>query len=574
MNWPTPGRSLRIARVEYRRSLRAVGSNPVQLLGMGFFVLLFVALPTAGGVYAVHRFGHRIAELSFLLTIARGGTAVGWLGITVVLAARAVGKTARIDRETGMLTTVPPRDVVGGLLLAELARVLSIVTIPLVALSATWSVVLGTPVPFVAILLTVLAFLVSALLVGHLFGVLFKTVFARSELLTRYKTAVFALLFVVYMGAVMSNALGRLMIRLATLLQDVPLAWFGDVLLLGVPGVEPSLARVAGAVALVAVGVPALLLADVRAATRLWYADAVKPDVKDRSSESSSSTATRLNSVSDGLLAAVASRPTRSVTANVWRRTKRAPIRLIYVVYPLLLLTGSIQGVVSTGDVPVEFPVVMALYGTWAIGATALNPFGDEGTMLPLTLTSTIRGDQFVRGYALAATLVGLPLVVAATTVTGALSPLELTETLALTAISVGLGVVGTVVAIGVGTLFPRFGEVRVTRSRRVVVPSKTAFAVYSFVVVLGFVAATVAAVPAGAAMVSAMVEFWSTVLWNPIEISAGIVRLVGGTVAVLLGVVAPLVAYRYTVRQFETYTLDGTSESRTSLFDWLPFAP
>lgn len=547
-----------------------MGSNLIQLLGMGVFVLLFIVLPTVGGVYAISQFGHQIAELSFLLTIARGGTAVGWIGITIMFAMRAVGKTARIDHEIGMLTTVPPRDVVGGLLLAELAHILSIVLIPLIALSATWSIVLGTPIPFVAILLTMLMFLISALLAGHLFGVLFKTVFARSELLTRYKTVIFAILFVVYMGAVMSNTLGTVMTRLGTLLQDVPLAWFGDALLLGVSGVEPSFARVIGVVALIAVGVPALLLADVRAATQLWYTDAVKPGAQDHSDESSSFTATGRGSADNRLLAAVASRPTRSVTANVWRRTKRAPIRLIYVVYPLFLLTGSIQGIISTGDVPVAFPVMMALYGTWAIGATALNPFGDEGTMLPLTLTSTMRGAQFVRGYALAAILVGLPLVVVVTAITGVLSPLELTETLALTVATAGLGIIGTVVAIGVGTLFPRFSEVRVTRSRHVVVPSKTAFVVYSIIVVFGFVAAAVAAVPAGAAMVSTMVEFWSTVLWTSIEISIETVRIIGGAVAIVLGVVAPLIAYRYTARRFNTYTLDKTSESHTSFFDFL----
>lgn len=548
-----------------------MGSNPVQLLGMGVFTLLFVALPTAAGTYAIYQFGHQIAELPFLLPVARGATAVGWIGLTVMLAARTVGKTGRIDHETGMLTTVPPRDVVGGLLLAELLRILSIVTIPVLTLSVTWSVVLGTPIPFVAIPLTVLMFLVSALLTGHLFGVLFKTVFARSELLARYKTVVFLLLFAGYMGLVMSNALGWALTRLGTLLQDVPLAWFGDVLLLSVPDAGISIARVVGTVVLVAIAVPLLLRIDMRAAIGLWYADAVKPDAKDRSSTLSAFT-TGLDSGDDGFLRAVASRPTCAVSANVWRRTMRAPIRLIYVVYPLFLLTGSIQSIVSTGDVPAEFPFLMALYGTWAIGATALNPFGDEGTMLPLTLTSTIRGEQFVRGYALAAILVGLPVVVVVTAITGVVSPLELTETLALTAASVGLGVVGTVVAIGVGTLFPRFGEVRVTRSRRVVVPSKTAFVVYSIVVVLGFGGAAVAAIPAGAAMVSTMVEFWSTVFWHPIEIPVGIVRLVGGVMAVVLGVVAPMIAYRYTVRRFETYTFDEAAGFRTSLQDWLPF--
>ncbi|MFB9805535.1 hypothetical protein ACFFQF_09290 [Haladaptatus pallidirubidus] len=48
MNWPNPRRSASIARVEYRRSIRAMLKNPVQLLGFAFFLLLFVGVPTLG----------------------------------------------------------------------------------------------------------------------------------------------------------------------------------------------------------------------------------------------------------------------------------------------------------------------------------------------------------------------------------------------------------------------------------------------------------------------------------------------------------------------------------------------
>jgi hypothetical protein len=259
----------------------------------------------------------------------------------------------------------------------------------------------------------------------------------------------------------------------------------------------------------------------------------------------------------DGLLSGVAARPTRAVTANVWRRTKRAPIRLLYGVYPIFMLTGFLQTTVTAGDVSTELPIVVALYGTWVIGASTLNPLGDEGAMLPVTLLSSVRGGQFVRGHVLAVTLVGLPLVVAATALTGYLSPLDPTAWLGLTAASAVLGVAGAIVAVGVGTVFPRFGEVRVTRSRNVVVPSKTAFAVYSVAVVAGFGGAAVAWVPGGADLVSTMIAFWSALLWQELAISATTIRVVGGTVAVLLGVVAPPVAYRYTARTFETYTLD-----------------
>ncbi|WP_227375231.1 hypothetical protein [Haladaptatus halobius] len=557
MNWPTPRKSVRIARVEFVRSFRAVTKNPVQLLGMGVFVLLFVGGATVGGSYAIYRFGDKIAELPFLLDAARGATAVAWIAVAVMVAARAVGKTARIDHEHGILTTVPARDVVGGLLLAEFARVLSVVAVPLLVLSAMWAVVLGSPVPFVAIVSTVTALLVIALLVGHLFGVLFKIAFARSKLLARYKTLVFAAIFVAYFAAIMTNALGSVMVALGRHLQDAPTAWFGDVLVVGFPAANSSPLRMLGALALFLVAVPVLLSLDVRAATRLWYGDAVKPGSGKRPKGGTSKERSDAGFLSeDGPIAGVVSRPTRAVTANVWRRTKRAPIRLIYAVYPVFFFTGFLQQVVSSGEIPSEFPVIVALYGAWVVGATVLNPLGDEGSMLPVTLTSTLRGEQFVRGHVLAATLVTLPVVVGATALTGALSPLAPDVWLSLTAASALLGVAGAVVAVGVGTVFPRFGEVRVTRSRHVVVPSKTAFAVYSVALLAGFVGAAVAAVPEGASLVSNAIAVWSALLWRQVEIPAVALRVVGGAVAVLLGAVAPPVAYRYAARRFDSYVL------------------
>ncbi|PSQ49677.1 hypothetical protein BRD12_05315, partial [Halobacteriales archaeon SW_12_67_38] len=47
-------------------------------------------------------------------------------------------------------------------------------------------------------------------------------------------------------------------------------------------------------------------------------------------------------------------------------------------------------------------PVEIALLVPWLAGATfGLNPFGDEGAVLPATLTGAISGGAFVRGLAL-----------------------------------------------------------------------------------------------------------------------------------------------------------------------------
>ncbi|SIR53233.1 hypothetical protein SAMN05421858_2677 [Haladaptatus litoreus] len=547
MNWPNPRRSASIAKIEYRRSIRAMLKNPVQLLGFAFFLLVFVGGPTLGGSYVAYRFGGQIDQLPDslpLLDFARGGLAVAWLSITALVVARAVGKTGRIDHEAGILTTVPARDAVGGLVLAEFARIGSVVALPLLSISAAWSVALGTPTVFITIVLAMLGLFTTAILAGHIVGLLLKVAFARSELLTQYKSVIAVAGFAVYMAAILSNALGRVMTTLGGLLQDVPTAWLGDVFMLGIPGISVSLSRVGGAVAFVAVTIPVLVSLDVRTATWLWYGDQVQVENKKYDSDESSA----------DFLSGFVSRPTRTVTANVWRRTKRAPLRLLYVVYPVFFMTAPLQNAVQTGVISDFLAISIALYGAWAIGATALNPLGDEGAMLPVTITSTIRGEQFVRGHVLAVTLVGLPFVVVATAVAGVLSPLE--HWVGLTVGSALLSVAGTVVALAIGTVFPRFSSVRVTRSRRVVVPSKSAFALYTILLLAGFAGTAVAAVPAGAAMVSNVISFWSSLLWQPILLPPSTIRIVGGAVAVFLGVVAPPLAYRYTVRKFDRYVL------------------
>ncbi|WP_458190087.1 hypothetical protein [Haladaptatus sp. NG-WS-4] len=546
MNWPTSRKSVRIGRIEYLRSIRAMRGNPVQLLGFGFFLLVFVGVPTVGGSYAAYRFGGEITEGIPLLEIARGGFAVGWLMVAAMVAARAVGKTGRIDHEAGLLTTVPARDVVGGLVLAELARIGSIAGVPLLSMSAAWSLALGTPTPLLTVILAATGLLTTALLAGHLVGLLLKMAFARSELLAQYKSIIAVVGFVVYMGVILSNELGRVMSSLATQLQSAPTAWLGDLFVLGVPGVTPSLVRVGAAVVFVAVCVPVLVALDVRVANRLWFGDRIQPEHK-RYDASESNVE---------VLSGVVSRPTRTVTANVWRRTKRAPLRLLYVIYPVFFITAPIQNAVASGQISEFLAVSVALYGTWAIGASALNPLGDEGAMLPVTLTSSIRGGEFVRGHVLAATLVGLPIVVGTTAIAGVLSPLAPVRWVGLTVASGLLGIVGTVVAVGVGTAFPRFSSVRVTRSRRVVVPSKSAFAVYSLALLSGFVGAVVALVSGAAPVVVGLVGVVSEYVGFPVTLDPATVRIAAGGVAVLLGGVAPPLAYRYAVRTFETYTL------------------
>lgn len=122
--------------------------------------------------------------------------------------------------------------------------------------------------------------------------------------------------------------------------------------------------------------------------------------------------------------------------------------------------------------------------------------------------------------------VVELPILVAVTASTGFLSPPDPVIWLSLTAATAYLVVAGTLVTLAIGSAFPRFDEVRITHSRHVVVPSKTAFAYYTLVLGVGFVSTLVAFVPGAANVLSNAITFWSTVLGSTIQVDVTLLRI------------------------------------------------
>ncbi|WP_435177049.1 hypothetical protein [Halorussus sp. AFM4] len=578
MRVPDPSHATRIARVEFLRTLRTIRSSTTRTAAIGVALLIWVVLPTVGGGYLAYEFGRALPDVGLpfsVLDAVRGGTAVGWVGLAALAAARSAGGKGELDASAGVLTTVPARDAALGLLLAEYCRMLAVAAVPVLTVAAALALGAGAVAPLVVVPATAAALLAVGLAVGFPVGLGVKWVTLRTPWLARHRTALLVAAFVLYFLAVTSEALGDALATLRRALRDTPLAWFGDVLLLGLPGVDAVPAHALGAAALAALLVPALAAVAVRAAVTVWYADPARADEDDAPDDRSSpagaapagapagsatgstgsasgaataagaATPSLAERVLSGPLGGTLARPTRTVTLAVWRRTKRSPIRLLYVAYPLFFLYAPLRTAFESG-VPTSLPVLIALYGTWAVGATVLNPLGDEGSVLPATLLSGLDGRQFVVGHVVSAALVGVPVVALATGVTGALSPLGPARWLALTGLSAVLVVAGTVLGVGVGTLLPRFGTVEVFRSREVTMPSKGAFAAYSIALLAGTVGAVVALLPPLAGFLGAL---------------AGVprvaVRIAGGALAALVGAVGPVVAYRWATRKFETYVVD-----------------
>jgi hypothetical protein len=579
MKVPNLSHATRIARVEVRRSVRAVRSSTTRTAAFAVALLFWVALPTVGGGFVAYRLGQSLPEVPSafpVLDLVRGGTAVGWVGIAALAAARSAGGKSELDAPAGTLTTVPARDAALGLLFAEYLRMALVAAIPILTVATALAVGSGSLAPLLTIPATAAVLLAVALSIGCPVGVGVKWVTLRSPWLARHKTGLLVAAFALYFFAVTSEVFDEAISFLQSALRDTPLAWFGDAALLGLAGIEAVPTYAAGASALAALLVPAFAAVGIRSATTLWYADraqaedeatgagaesseeqirdaratpatrASKPAGADASTASATGSSAGLGErVLSGLLGSVLARPTRTVTLAAWRRAKRAPIRLLYVAYPLFFLYAPLRTAFESG-VPTSLPVLVALYGTWAVGATVLNPLGDEGSVLPTTLLSGVSGRQFVVGHVASATLVGVPVVAASVAVAGALSPLDPAQWLALTVASAVLVVVGSVLAVGIGVLFPRFGTVEVFRSRAVTMPSKGAFAAYSLALLGGAVGAVVA-------LLGPIAEFAGALLGVP----QTVVTVLGAGFAVVVGVGGPAAAYRYATRAFEEYVVD-----------------
>lgn len=522
-----------IARTELRRRLRVLTSRGIQLLALGVG-LLFGAIPLLGSIAVAYFFGQGVAAGELTTPVAGARLVAAGVPVVVALltALRAVQSTAVPVHPDGLLTTVPHRDAVAGLLLTELLVTLAVAGVPLVGVPVAFALgsgmLLAAPLLFVALL----AVLVLGVVGGFALGLLVRNAVARSEALARYKTAIAAVLFVAYFVVVTNQ---RAMAALGPLLGvagATPLGWFAD---LGFYGSTPEAIplRAAGAAAIALVATPLLAAACSRLAAWLWYAQPVQPETEDEES-------TGLGTIS------FLPRRMARIARKSWLRARRGPIRLLYVVYPLFLLVAPIQDALVAGEVPTALPPLLVFYGAWATGAAfTLNPIGDEGPVLPVTLTTPVDGRTFMGGLCLAGAVVGVPLTVAAAGATGALSALGPSGLLAVVVGALVLPLAATALATGIGTLFPRMEAVRVSRNREAIVPSLFAFGVYSLSLVIAGVPIVVAGTP-----------FVREVVGSALGLGDTMVVVAGVALTTVLAAVAGGVSLRYAIREFETYYL------------------
>lgn len=575
--------ALSVGVFEFQRTARAIRQDRARafLMGAG---LAFPSLMLVGFLYLFAATIRSVGTVT-LPPIARGTVALFWLFGVFIATQRVVSARPRIDAEPLMLTTVSARTVVGGLLIAETLRVLAYLCLPVLLLTGGAVFLLGSPASVFVIPLSAILLGLTAVLVGMALGYAIALLIATSPFVARHKTVLGGVAVLVAMGGYLLMTLPQFGGITQESLAVLPVGWFIDLAVIGSP-VRGSLTRAVVVIggSLLVVGGGILLVE--REATRLWYIDPVSGEKPGEPAEHT--TAERIGPRT-ALAAAIApvsiphriAQPTRRVAQWTILRTRRDPRRLNFLLLPVVMV-GS--GLFSTGlqaaSPWVVFASASAIVLPWMAGATfAINPFGDEGVVLPITLIS-VPGSAYVRGLMLPGVLFGIPLVVfvtGTTTLAGSVDP-----PIALGLIGVGLltTAVAVTTAPAVGLWFPRFSAISIGQSREMVPPRLLTTALHFLGVTIpgtlltllllnphlartlvagitGFLPAVLLQIIAGGESgVIGRVGTWFHGIGTGVQsVGIEVFRLTAGSLLVLGAFIVAVVSYRLAVRRFDRYS-------------------
>ena len=467
-----------IARTELRRRWRTTKDNTTQLLAMAFAALMLLPF-SVGGVFGAYLAGGFVAgnETAPLIEWSRMAFVYGWISVVGFGGYRAYAVALRPDTLDGLLTTVSHRDVIGGLVLTELALWSAVFLTVGSAAAVAFAVGAGSLLTIPALLLALCLVLATGIPAGFILALGVRNAGVRSRLLSRLRTLFLLLLGVGYLALIFTNAFASVLEPLYRVLAPTPVDWFGDLAAMGL-GIGASPLRAVGAVGFTVVFAVAAIASLFRLAEWLWYADGVHVTHEIERSDDGSPWF--------GGLSRVLSQPVFGVVAVDWKRARRSPLSLSFALYPLIVLAGPTVTAVQTGEIGTGLPLWVLISGTWIAGSLfALNVVGQEGAALPVTLLSEAPERSLVVGHVVSGALLIAPITVAATVFSGVLSPHSVPVVASLGASALVLSAASGAIATGIGVGFPRFDAVSVSRSTKAIVPSVFAFAIYSVVVLV-----------------------------------------------------------------------------------------
>jgi ABC-2 type transport system permease protein len=430
-NWPGDGG--RIARIEWRRHDREFGRSRSRRIGLVLSYCVVAVVLGAGALVVGDDLATTEAAPSAVGSLA-ATLAFGWV---VVRSASLTHRRFEGLSSDALLTAVPVRTAVFGLVSFVFARVGVAIVLPTVGVAVGLAVGAGTPwiaLSAVAAIAALAALAVAVGVAGRLAGSLVGRRLARGGLY-RNLLVVFGWVPLVALWFLLRE-LSVSAAELGAWLEWLPLALLVDLAFLGADGtagVEPL--RALAAVGAVAVVVPALLGLTTIVARRLWVTESVGST---RSTTPSHSRSLAGGGRLERLLGGTVSQPTRTVARERLLAERRAPRGLLSTGY--VLLFGALVGLPVFGALlgtPGFLLVVFGLGVAAGIVFTA-EPIGSAYRVLPMLLT-TVRGRQFVGGLVLASLLLGVPLVVLVVVPLGIVSDASLLETGALAVTGVAL---------------------------------------------------------------------------------------------------------------------------------------
>lgn len=481
----------------------------------------------------------------------RLGVSILWVFAVWFFSQQALMYWRRPTAEAFVLTTVSTRTIVVGMLLTEfLTAWLSLVPLTVLLVCVIGYAFLS-PTILLLIPLSVCLFAGSTIVVGYVFGFAYLFVTAQSRRLTNYQNQLLVqLAFLTIVVYLVVQSFGRIpAVWEITTFKWLPTSWFADIAVYGTPVRAPLDRALAGVLgSLVTISAGGFLV--IHLAGAYWMTDRGSTTSGDgkTTTGSQSPNETLAASISPFVIPGFVSQPTQRVAQIVLLRLRRTPRRLLF------LFSVSISFVIYLGFLHTQFersqslvPIVCLLFFPWFAGVTfGLNPLGDEGSVLPATLTSSVSGQQYVRGLMLPGLLYSLPLTLLCVFVGNIISAYSLGIQTGFVISSVILNVVAVALAPAIGMRIPRFSSSMITQSDEIMPPSMTAIFVYTLAV----------------GLLGGGVLF---VLLAPINVyeliinESGLVKWVRlGCVVGWLGITLAIarVGYNDAIRKFEQYTV------------------
>lgn len=418
-----------VTRLQLHRRWRRWMDHPKRLaLRIGLFLAIWAYILFRGGGLAAT--GAELEHETFR-EMVRGMAAIMWI-VWAGLAAYGTPRTAsEINGHVLLLRSGGVRATLWGTLLADYVRRIAILGGIFLAsvVVMIWNIGFQYSDPLV--FLGLAAMFVSAELVGRTIGLAWTIASIRIGAVLR----VGILLAVITLGSFTMTHLAAA----ATLAASLPMAVFGDVILMSTPGLEPNHQQVWISIMGTAVLVPVLIFIVERLADRAWFSEQGRSTVGGRRTHLGMFLA-RLGV--DG--------PQRAIAWRLWIQSRRSPFILFAIVSPpVIVLFSLLEGDHSSGSY-----LWLGLFAGWAASVgVGLNSISSEDETLPHLLSAP--GPEIVRGYSITTLFIGVPVIVLTVLLSGVLlGPLNFIgpELLA----SVALFLAAVPLAIFTGLVLPR----------------------------------------------------------------------------------------------------------------------